>query len=174
MGLPTRPVLLAALPLAVILLAIPAAQRLCAQSVLLVVVEAANSRPLAPPLAVREGLSSSLFDAGCIVLDSPGSAALPGPAEAARMARSAGAQVVLEVATEYSDTTLDADILRISARTTYTVIDSSTSNVLARGTRNATNRDRERDVSRAALGSEIGKDLAGVFRDFLDHHPPGS
>jgi hypothetical protein len=144
-----------------------------AQSVLLVVVEAVDTTALPPPLAVREGLSASLFDAGCIVLDSPGSASLPGPAEAARMARSAGADIALEVSTQYADTSLGVDLLRISARTTYLLIDSSTSGVLTRGSREATNRDRERDTSRAALGAEIGRDVAQAIRDFLDHRANG-
>ena len=142
-----------------------------AQSVLLLVVEAANAQPLDPPLPVREGLSATLFDAGCIVLDSPGAAALPAPADAAKMARSAGAEVALEVATDYADVGIAKDLLRISARTTYTLIDPSTSGVLARGTRTATNRDREKDVTRTVLGAEIGKDVAQLVRDYLDHHP---
>jgi hypothetical protein len=144
-----------------------------AQSVLLVVVEAVDTQALPPPLAVREGLSASLFDAGCVVLDSPGSPTLPKPAEAARMARAAGADIALEVSTRYADTNLGVDLLRISARTTYLLIDSSTSGVLTTGTRDATNRDRERDTSRAALGTEIGKDVAQAVREFLDHRAKG-
>ena len=164
---PTR-AFLAALAVAAALLPAASAR---GQSVLLVVVEAANSRPLPPPLPVREGLSATLFDAGCIVLDAPGASALPAPAEAARMARSAGADVALEVSTEYSDTHLGTDRLRISARTTYALIDMSTSGVLLRGTRTASNQDREKDVSRAVLGAEIGRDVAQAIRDYLDRHP---
>jgi hypothetical protein len=165
---PARTVLLAA-ALATAAALLPGAAG--GQSVLLVVVEAANSQPVSPPLPVREGLSGTLFDAGCIVMDSPGSTTLPAPAEAARMARSAGAELALEVATEYADTSLGKDLLRISAQTTYALIDPSTSSVLAGGTRVATNQDRERDVDRAALGVEIGRDLAQIIRDFLDRHP---
>ncbi len=134
---------------------------------LLVVVEAANSRPLPPPLAVREGVSASLFDAGCIVLDAPRSGKLPAPAEAARLARSAGAEVALEISTEYADVAVGVDLLRISARTTYVLIDPATSGVLERGTSEATNRDRERDVGRVALGAEIGKGVAQAVQDFF-------
>jgi hypothetical protein len=136
-----------------------AAQGAGAQTVLLVVVEQANSRPLAPPLAVREGVSAGLFDAGCIVLDAPGSTALPAAGDAARLARSAGAEVALEIVTDYADTSLGRDLLRISARTTYTLIDTATS------------RDREKDVNRAALGAEIGRDIVREVKDVLDRRP---
>ncbi len=143
-----------------------------AQTVLLLVVEKANSQTLPPPLAVREGVSASLFDAGCIVLDAPGAGTLPALSETTRLARSAGAEVVLEVSTDYADTSLSADLLRISARTTYTLIDTATSGVLTRGTREASNRDRERDVNRAALGAEIGRDIARAVSDFLARRAP--
>jgi hypothetical protein len=120
---------------------------------------------------VREGISGSLFDAGFIVLDAPGSAPVPGPAELARLARSAGAEIVLEVATEYADIPLGTDLVRISARTSYALIDSSTSGIVAQGTREATNKDREREVGRAALGNEIGKDVAALVKKALDRSP---
>jgi hypothetical protein len=153
-----------ALGLAYVLASLPVS----AQTVLLVVRENANSRPLPPPLAVREGVSGSLFDAGIIVLDAPGAAPLPGTPELARLARAAGAQVVLQCSTEYADTTLGADLVRISARTTYALIDSSNGAVIAEGTQEATNKDREHDVGRAALGGEIGKAVVLQVRKVLD------
>lgn len=149
------------------------AQGAAAQTVLLVVVETANSQALPPPLAVREGVSASLFDAGCIVLDAPGSGKLPAPADIARLARSAGAERALEVATDYADTSLEAGVLRISARTTYTLIDTATNGVLTRGTREASNRDRERDVTRASLGAEIGRDIVQALHGFLGSRDGG-
>jgi hypothetical protein len=146
--------------LACLLAGLPAA----AQTLLLVVQENAGARPLPPPFAVREGISGDLFDAGYIVLDAPGSYPFPAAAELAQMAQSAGADIVLEVATDYSDTLLTLDMLRISARTTYALIDSTTSAIIAHGTREATNKDRERDVSRSVLGGEIGKDVAAQVR----------
>ncbi len=137
------------------------------QTLLLVVRESANSQPLSPPFAVREGISGSLFDAGFIVIDASGSAAVPGPVELARLARSAGADMALEVAAEYADKSLGPDLTRISARTSFALIDSSTGGIVARGTQEATNRDRERDVSRAVLGDEIGRMVALRVRKAL-------
>jgi hypothetical protein len=147
-----------------LLCALPAAS----QTVLLVVRERVNSAALPPPLPVREGISDSLFNAGVIVLDAPGTAPVPGAPQLARMAQAAGADAVLEVATEYADTRLGADLLRISARTTYSLIDASTSGVIGTGTEEATNRDRESDVDRAALGGEIGRKVAERVRQLLD------
>ena len=142
--------------LAGLLSALPAVS----QTVLLVVREKVDSTALPPPLPVREGISDSLFNAGVIVLDAPGSAPVPAAPQLAKMARAAGADAVLEVATEYADTLLGTDLLRISARTRYSLIDSSTSGVIGTGTEEATNRDREREVGRAALGGEIGRKVA--------------
>lgn len=139
-----------------------------AQTVLLVVREKVDSTALPPPFPVREGITDSLFNAGVIVLDAPGSTPLPGAAELARMARAAGAEAVLEVATEYADTSLGTDLLRISARTIYSLLDASTSGVIGRGTEEATNRDRERVVDRAALGGEIGRKVAEEVKRLLD------
>ncbi len=149
---------------ACVMAALPAA----AQTLLLVVRERADARPLLPPLPVREGISGSLFDAGFIVIDAPGSAPVPGPAELARLARSAGAEVVLEVAAEYVDSSIGADLVRISARTSFALIDSATGGIVAQGTQEATNKDRERDVSRAVLGSEIGREVAVRVKKALD------
>ena len=137
-----------------------AAMPAAAQTVLLVVREKADAQPLIPPFAVREGLCGSLFDAGFIVVDAPGTAPVPGQAELVRMARSAGAEIVLQCSTEYANTTLGADLVRISARTSFALIDTSTGGFLARGTTDATNKDREREVSRTVLGAEIGRDVA--------------
>jgi hypothetical protein len=160
----SRMLLGAALAAACLLAALPAS----AQTVLLVVRENANARPLPPPLAVREGVSGSLFDAGIIVLDAPGSAPMPGAPELARLARSAGAQVVIQCSTEYADTPIGRDLVRISARTTFAVIDSSTGAVIAQGTQDATNKDREHDIGREALGGEIGKAVVLQVKKVLD------
>jgi len=162
---PGRPWIVFLPLLAGLLAALPAA----AQTVLLVVRENVDSAALPPPFPVREGLSASLFDAGVIVLDAPGSEEMPAASEAARLALAAGAEAVVEVATVYADTKLDKDLLRISARTTWTVLDASTSRPIGSGTEEATNRDREKDVDRLALGGEIGRRVADRVRRLLDH-----
>lgn len=154
MGDPLRTAL--ALALAFLLAGLPAA----AETVLLVVQETANARSLPPPFAVREGITGDLFDAGYIVLDAPGSSSLLAAEQLARLGRSAGADFVVTVAAEYSDTLLGTDTLRISARTAYALIDSATGAVLAQGTRDASNKERERSVGRSVLGGEIGADIA--------------
>ena len=161
---PHRPWTFSLVLLAGLLAALPAA----AQTVLLVVREKVDSTPLPPPFPVREGVSDSLFNAGVIVLDAPGSAPLPGAAELVRMARAAGAEAILEVETDYADTRLGTDLLRIFARTSYSLLDASTSGVIGAGTEGATNRDRERDVDRAALGGEIGRKVAEQVKRLLE------
>ncbi len=135
MNAPSRILVRAVLACACLLAALPAAT----QTLLLVVREKVDTRPLPPPLPVREGISGSLFDAGFIVIDDPGSSPVPAPAELARRARSAGAEMALEVAAEYVDRTLGADLVRISARTSFSLIDSATGGVIAQGTQEATN-----------------------------------
>ena len=152
------------LALACLLAGMPAA----AQTLLLVVQEKANARPLPPPSSVREGASGDLFDAGYIVLDAPASTSFPAAAELALIGRSAGADLVLAVTTDYADAPYGLDLLRISARTTFALIDTTTSAVVAHGTREATNRERERDVNRSVLGGEIGRDVAAQVKVFLE------
>ena len=161
---PSRPRLRSVLALASLLAGMPAA----AQTLLLVVQEKANARPLPPPSAVREGASGDLFDAGYIVLDAPVSPSFPAAAELALMGRSAGADLVLAVTTDYADAPQGLDLLRISARTTFALIDTTTSVVVTHSTREATNRDRERDVNRSVLGGEIGRDVAAQVKVFLE------
>jgi hypothetical protein len=164
MKAPSRILFRALLAGACLLAALPAS----AQTVLLIVREKKDAQPLPPPLAVREGVSGSLFDAGFIVIDAPGTAAVPGPTELAKLARSAGAELVLQCSTEYADTSLGADMVRISARTSFALIDSSNGGILFQGTGDATNKDRERDVGRTALGAEIGKDIAGQVKKAIE------
>lgn len=161
---PRRPRAACLVLLSGLLAALPAA----AQTVLLVVRESVDSTALPPPLPVREGVSDRLFDSGVIVLDVPGSAPLPSAAELARMARAAGAEAVLEVATDYADTRVGADLLRISARTKWSILDASTSRLIGSGTEEATNRDREKDVNRLTLGGEIGRKVAEQVKRLLD------
>ncbi len=161
---PARPLILGLLVLAGLAAALPAA----AQTVLLVVRENVDSAELPPPFPVREGLSDSLFNAGVIVLDAPGSQAMPQAAEAIRLARAAGAEAVLEVATIYADVKMDKDVVRISARTTWTVLDAATSRSIGTGTEESSNRDRERAVDRMALGGEIGRKVAEKVKKLLD------
>lgn len=161
---PHRSLILGLLVLAVMAAALPAA----AQTVLLVVRENVGSAALPPPFPVREGLSDGLFNAGVIVLDAPGTEAMPAAAEAIRIARAAGAEAVLEVATAYADVKLDKDLVRISAHTTWTVLDAATSRSIGSGTEESTNRDREQKVDRLALGGEIGRKVAEKVKKLLD------
>ncbi len=146
-----------------------AALPLPAQTLLLVVRENVDGRTLAPPLPVREGLSANLFDAGFIVLDAPGSTPIPGPADLATAARSAGADAVLVAVTDYADQSLGADLRRISARTSYALIDASTGGTITKGTLEDSNRNREREVDRAALGAQIGRAVVERIRKALAH-----
>jgi len=139
-----------------------------AQTVLLLVRENVDSTALPPPFPVREGVSDALFNAGVIILDAPGSASMPGAAEAARIARAAGAEAVLEVTTVYADTKLGTDLLRISARTTWSILDASNNRLIGSGAEEGTNLDREKDVNRLALGGEIGRKVAQEVKQLLD------
>ena len=152
----------------VVAAAIGVAMPAASQTVLLVVRENVDSDALPPPFPVREGLSNGLFDAGVIVLDAPGTERMPATAEAVRLATAAGAEAVVEVATVYADTTLQKDLVRIAARTTWTILDAATSRTIGSGTEEATNRDREKEIDRLALGGEIGRKLAAQVKRLLD------
>jgi hypothetical protein len=139
-----------------------------AETLLLVVQDGANSRPLPRPSAVREGLTSDLFDAGYIVLDAPSASPFPSAGDLAVIGQTAGADVVIAVATDYSDTLLPLDFVRITAKTTYALVDVATKAVIEQGTRQTSNKDRERDVTRMVLGEEIGRDVAALVKGILE------
>jgi len=157
---------LAFLVLAVLLAAVP----LTAQTILLAIQETANGTPLAPPLPAREGVAGSLFDNGFIVLDLPGDAP-SATAELIRVARAAGADLVLEVRVQYSDRSLGVGKTRISGSVAYTLTDTTSGAVRAKGQEGASNADREKDVDRVILGQEIGKTLVLRIQQALKSVP---
>jgi hypothetical protein len=147
--------------------ALAAAIPVTAQTILLAVGETANGTPLAPPLPTGEGVAGSLFDIGFIVFDLPGDGPSRGLSELIGVARSAGADLVLDVRVQYSDRPIDAGATRISGTAVFTLADAASGVVKAKGEEAATNANREKDVDRAALGQEIGRMLAARIRDAL-------
>jgi hypothetical protein len=110
-------------------------------------------------------VAGSLFDNGFIVFDIPGDAAPRGAGELIGAARSAGADLLLDVRVQYTDRGLGAGVVQISGTASYTLTDAASGVVRAKGEETATNRNREKDVDRAALGQEIGRTLAVRIRD---------
>jgi hypothetical protein len=140
-----------------LLLAALAAAPVTAQTILLAVRDSVNGAPLAPPLPTREGVAGSLFDTGFIVFDAPGEAERSA-AELAGLARTAGADLVLDVRGQYTDRALGAGGLRRVALTvTFTLTDAASGVVRAKGEETADNANREKDVDRVVLGQEIGR-----------------
>jgi hypothetical protein len=141
---------------ALVALALILAAPLPAQTILLAVREMAGGVPLPTPLPVRESLEGSLFDQGFIVFDFRVPSPSPSREELARIGRSAGAGCVLEVLVTYVDTAISTHLVRIVGTADFALIDVDTGEVTAQGGEKATNRDREREVDRPALGREIG------------------
>ncbi|HEY9593598.1 MAG TPA: hypothetical protein VHE79_03915 [Spirochaetia bacterium] len=138
---------------AVVILAAAAPAR--AQSVLIIDRERDGEVTLAPPLPVRDGLSDALYGEGLIVFDLPADAVPGTPAEILRLARTAGADVVVQVDTTYT-VVPGTTPRRIAARGTYTATSVRTGASLASGAVDATNANREKDVDRTRLGQELG------------------
>ncbi len=152
--------------LAVLLLA-AAALPVTAESILLAVRETADGAGLTPPLPAREGIAGSLFDAGFIVFDLPGDPAARSTNEMVRLARSAGAELFLDVRVQYTDRALGAGVVRITGAASFTLVDAATGVVKAKGQRTVDNTNREKNVDRAALGQELGRTLAARITDAL-------
>jgi hypothetical protein len=138
-----------------------------AQAILLAVGETANGTPLTAPLPTREGVAGSLFDGGFIVFDLPGDAPSRGLSELIGVARSAGADLLLDVRVKYSDRAIGPGATRISGSAVFTLVDAASGVVKAKGEEAVTNANREKDMDRAALGQEIGRILAQRVRDAL-------
>jgi hypothetical protein len=170
MSIPRLPLFRRLLPL--LSLALISAAPLAAQTLLLVVRESVEGKPLPPPLPTKEGLGSGLFDAGYIVLEYPDSPTAPNQAELTRTARSGGADLILSVTVEYTETAISLNRVRRSGRATYALTHASNGAVRAKGKQDASNRDREGEVDRRALGQEIGKLLAERVTEALKAATP--
>jgi hypothetical protein len=145
-----------------------------AQTVLLVVQESIDGKPLPPPLAAKEGLGSGLFDAGYIVFEFPDSDKAPDQAVVTHTARSAGADLVLRVSVEYSEKTIGANLVRRSGRAAYTLTNAANGAIRTKGTQDASNKDREAEVDRHALGEELGSLIAKKVTEALMVAAPAS
>jgi len=138
---------------------------LSAQTLLLMVEESSRSGPLDPPLAVREGVAQNLFAAGVIVVEVPPTYVRPPVLPA--FARAAGADIILDVTASYTETPGAANRPDISVATTFSLIDAETGNTLAKASDDATNKDREAQVDRTALGEEIGVRIVAAAEKVL-------
>ena len=141
---------------ALAVLAFIMAAPLPAQAILLAAREAVGGVPLPPPSPAREILEETLFDRGFIVFDIAPSNPPQSRGELARIARTAGAALVLEVLLSYVDTPISTHLVRIAGTADFALIDALTGEVTAQGKETAANQDRERDVDRPALSREIG------------------
>jgi hypothetical protein len=155
-------------------IALIGAAPLAAQTVLLVVQESVDGKPLPSPLAVKEGLGSGLFDAGYIVFEFPDSDRAPDQAVVTHTARSAGADLILSVSVAYTETAISASLVRRSGRATYALTSSANGTVRTKGTQDASNKDREADVDRRALGEELGALIAKKIAEALAASGPAS
>ena len=154
-------------------LAFAMAVPLPAQTILLAVRETVRGVPLPTPFAAWESLEAALFDHGFIVFDIRVSTPSPSRGELARVAREAGAGLALELRVTYVDTPISTHLVQIEGTADFALIDAVTGEVTVQGGEKATNRDRERDVDRPALGREIGTLVAAAVAKALRRAPAG-
>lgn len=147
---------------------------LAAQTVLLVVQERVDGKPLPPPLAVKEGLGSGLFDAGFIVFEFPDSDKAPDQAALTQTARSAGADLILRVTVQYTEAAINTRLVRRSAHAAWALTNAENGAVRTKGLLDASNKDREADVDRHALGEELGAGVAKKVAGSLAGAAPAS
>ena len=155
-------------------LALIGAAALPAQTVLLVVRESVDGKPLPPPLAVKEGLGSGLFDAGYIVFEFPDSDKAPDQAVVTQTALSAGADLVLTVSVVYTETAASSRLVRRSARAAWALTNAENGAVRTKGMQDASNKDREADIDRRGLGVELGSRIAKKVAEALSAGAPAS
>jgi hypothetical protein len=155
-------------------MALICAAPLAAQSVLLVVQESLDGKLLPSPLAVKEGLGSGLFDAGCIVFEFPDSDKAPDQAAVTQTARTAGADMILTVTVQYTETAVNTRLVRRLAHAAYALTNAGNGAVRTRGLQEASNKDREADVDRWALGKELGAGIAKRVAEALAGAAPAS
>lgn len=155
-------------------IALISAAPLAAQTILLVVQESIDGKPLPPPLAAKEGAGSGLFDAGYIVFEFPDSDKAPDKAVVIHTARSTGADLILSVSVEYTETPISTSLIRRSGRAAYALTNAANGAVRTKGMLDASNKDREGDVDRRALGEELGTLIAKKVNEALMAAAPAS
>ncbi|MGA2480012.1 MAG: hypothetical protein ABSG63_14770 [Spirochaetia bacterium] len=154
---------------ALLLLALFAAASLPAQTLLLSVRETSGGTDLPAPLPASDGLQSSLFDRGFIVFDMTAGSPRPSTKELAAAARSSGAQAALMVKVEYTEPPRGASLSQLSATASFSLIDPDTGDQKIKGREEASNRRREKPLTLAELGREIGGRVAArVIAAFTD------
>jgi hypothetical protein len=145
---------------ALLCLSLFAAAPLSAQTLLLSVRETSGGTGLPAPLPASESLQSTLFDRGFIVIDTPAAGPRPSTEELAGSARSAGAEAALQMQVEYKEAPRGGGLSQISAAARFTLIDAGTGSPRAKGVEEANNLSREKPLTRAELGREIGARVA--------------
>jgi hypothetical protein len=75
---------------------------------------------------------------------------------------------------EYIETAISASLVRRSGRATYALTNAANGTVRTKGTQDASNKDREADVDRRALGEELGALIAKKIAEALAASGPAS
>jgi hypothetical protein len=140
-------------------LALFAAAPASAQTLLLSVRETSNGAEVPGPRSAEEGLESALFDKGFIVFDLPAASPLPTAADLAASAQAVGAEAALLVQVDYRDAPRGTGLLQISGKARFTLVDAA-GTLRVKGVEEASNREREKQLTLPELGREIGARVA--------------
>ncbi len=128
-----------------------------AETLLIAVRETVDGRASQPPLPADEGVSTSLFEKGHIVFDTGNTDAQKNTTDLTEDARTGGAAWLLRVEVTYTQKQLDQGAMRVDGQATFTLIDSATGATSLAGTVTASNKGREKNIDRQALGMELGR-----------------
>jgi hypothetical protein len=80
----------------------------------------------------------------------------------------------LTVSVVYTETAVSSRLVRHSARAAWSLTNAENGAVRTKGIQDASNRDREADVDRQALGVELGARVAKKVTDALTTVAPAS
>jgi hypothetical protein len=130
-----------------------------AESLLIAVSETIDGVPISNPLPAAEGIFDGLFEAGHIVFDVGSGKAIPPIDDLADMARSGGAEYVLEGDVSFI-TKAGENGREITATAELSLVRAGNVTRLGTVTLTDTNKGREKDVDLPKLGFELGVMIA--------------
>jgi hypothetical protein len=142
-----------------------------AQTVMLVSQETVNGGGASGRQAARDGISAGLFEAGFIVFEYDAQDPAADRAALQRVARSAGADLVLQAGTELSEAAAGAGVTTTRSKTTYALTRTDTGAVVDQGVIDVDNSGTEASVDRDGVGLRIGQALASRMAKTLGRPP---
>jgi len=133
------------------------AATLGAETVMIAARETIDGAQSPPPLTTVEGVSGGLFEAGHVVFDAGAIRPDARTADLEAVAREGQAGWLLQITVAYTQTKIADDTVRVACSAAFSLVNTSTGETSLSDKVSGTNAGKEKVLSRAELGVELGK-----------------